>query len=324
VGLLKAPAGTLLLMMDMHHIISDGTSFAVIFREFKVLRDGRVPPPLRVQYKDYVLWEAGDKRKKALKKQEEYWLAFFEKEIPDINLPIESPVPAAQKVKSAIIPFELDERTTDALKQLARSENCTLFMLMLAIFNVLLFKLTGQEEQVFTTLIAGRRHAELQGIVGIFINELALRHFPTGDKSFKSFLEEVREETLTAYENQEFPLDLILEKHGEEARQREGCEEPATSPRVHFVFQNLDMTESEIEVIRSESIKYKEMTSYYELFFDGYELNERLTFNVEYAVEVFSEERIKSFIRDYRAIIDSVLSDSSPCLSEIAGERNAG
>jgi acyl carrier protein len=319
VGLLKAPDGTLLLMMDMHHIISDGESFAALFREFEALREGRALPRLTVRYVDYVLWEAADKRKKALKKQEEYWLDFFEKGLPAINLPTDHPAQGSQTLKSAILQFELDVETTTALKQLARNENSTLYMLMLALYNVLLFKLTGEEELVITSYIAARRHAELQRVVGIFVNTLMLRFFPTGAKPFKNFLEEVRKETLRAYENQEFRLDMLEDEFTSmESESEKGDESTPASPRVHFVFQNLNMAESEMAPFRSESIKYKEMISYYELFFDGYELGGRLVFNVEYATEVFEEERVRSFIKDYRAIIDSVLADPSWCLSEIA------
>jgi non-ribosomal peptide synthetase component F len=227
-------------------------------------------------------------------------------------------------VKSAIIQFELDEETTAALKQLAEIESCTSFMLMLALFNILLHKLSATEELVITSYIAGRRHAELQRVVGIFVNTLMLRLFPCGYKPFKDFLSEVRKETLAAYENQEFRLDILEDIFLNEGRDSGGDDESTSPPpRIHFVFQNLNMAESEMAAFRSESIKYKEMVSYYDLFFDGYEVGNRLIFNVEYAVEVFEVERIKSFIRDYRAVIDSVLRDSSQSIEEIAALKNS-
>jgi tyrocidine synthetase-3 len=136
-------------------------------------------------------------------------------------------------MSAGVIAFELDRGKVKALRELAKTGNCSFFMVMLALFNVLLFKLTGREDILVSTFIAGRRGPELQKMVGMLVNTLLLRNYPTGEKQFKVFLNEVKQQTLNAYENQDYPLGCLLK------RMSPNGERPLPVD-VNFVLQDMD------------------------------------------------------------------------------------
>jgi len=134
----------------------------------------------------------------------------------------------------------------------------------------------------------------------MFVNTLVLRNQPAGEKTFKKFLKEVKEETLKAYENQEYPYDKLVEKKG---RHRDKSRGPLAA--ANFVLQNVAMEESDMAVLQSVSYLYGQVVSYYELRFEGYEKEQRLCFTVEYLLKLFKEETIKKFIGYYKSIVSS-------------------
>ncbi|MCP5102597.1 MAG: hypothetical protein GY950_04420, partial [bacterium] len=210
-GLIEEGEEDYVLVVDMHHIISDGVSMDIFQRELMDLYEGRELPPLRIQYKDYAEWRSREEGNKSLKEQEAYWLETFEGEIPLLNLPVDYARPVVQSFEGKIAHFELTPVLTAALKKLAREENATLFMVLAAVFNILPAKLSGQEDIVVGIPAAGRLHPDLEDIIGMFVNTLALRNHPTGDKNFKEFLRELKTNTLKAFENQEYQFEDLVE-----------------------------------------------------------------------------------------------------------------
>ncbi|HLP58706.1 MAG TPA: condensation domain-containing protein, partial [Candidatus Deferrimicrobium sp.] len=212
VGLLKIEEKRHILMLDMHHIITDGTSFNVFAKEFMTLYSGMKLPPLNIQYKDFVLWQNSFEETGKMAKQEIYWLGQFAGEMPILNIMTDFPRPAVQSFAGSTLKFEVGQVDTAALRTLALKEGITLYMLFLAVFNILLSKLGGQEDIIVGMPTAGRRHADLQQIIGMFVNTLALRNFPVANKTFREFLKEVKQKTLAAFENQEYPFENLVEK----------------------------------------------------------------------------------------------------------------
>ncbi|MCP4146631.1 MAG: amino acid adenylation domain-containing protein, partial [bacterium] len=205
VGLIKVEDKKHLLIVDIHHIISDGTSYHILVKEFLALFNGEEVPELRIQYKDYTQWKNSVEEKEALKKQEAYWLRQFENEIPVLNLPVDYPRPAAQGFEGSNINFEIAEEDTRSLEQYASKKEVTLFMILLAVIDVFLAKISSGEDIVIGSPIAGRRHADLESVIGMFVNTLALRNYPSGEKTFATFLEEIKSRTLGAFDNQDYP-----------------------------------------------------------------------------------------------------------------------
>ncbi|MCP4148511.1 MAG: hypothetical protein GY757_12265, partial [bacterium] len=197
---------------DMHHIISDGVSFGIFVREFMELYAGKKLQPVPLQYKDYSEWQNRPKEKERVKNQEEYWLNQFEGEIPVLNLPTDYPRPAIRSFEGKTHHFRVEKGETAALKRMALREEATLYMVLTAIFNSFLSRMSGQEDIIIGTPTTGRSHADLEDTIGMFVNTLALRNRPDSDKTYGEFLAQVKKNTLEAFENQEYQFDELVER----------------------------------------------------------------------------------------------------------------
>ncbi|MCU0287951.1 MAG: amino acid adenylation domain-containing protein, partial [Acidobacteria bacterium] len=212
VGMLKSAKSGNFLMVDIHHIISDGISSQVLKEDFSAFFEGKELPALRIQYKDFAQWQNSEKEKKNLEHQENYWLNEFAGELPVLELPTDYPRSVIQDFSGAAVAFEVDAGETQALKKIMLETGATLYMALLALYNVFLAKISGQEDIVLGTPTAGRRHPDLESVIGMFVNTLALRSYPTGGQTFKAFLGNVKSKTLEAFENQEYPFEELVEK----------------------------------------------------------------------------------------------------------------
>jgi acyl carrier protein len=215
VGVIKIAQGSYILMTDMHHIISDGISRRVLMEDFRSMSQGEYLPGLKVHYKDYVEWQERPEQQQELKRQEAYWLKEFGGEKPVLDLPADFPRPEQQSFEGSRFHFEIEPRMTDALRTVAHEQGATLYMVLLAATSIFLSKLSGQTDIVIGTPVAGRPHAELEKVIGMFVNTLALRNFPDGEKKFTGFLQEIKKQTLAAFQNQDYPFDDLVEKTAE-------------------------------------------------------------------------------------------------------------
>ncbi|HLP62245.1 MAG TPA: amino acid adenylation domain-containing protein, partial [Candidatus Deferrimicrobium sp.] len=256
VGFVKVKEKRHLLMLDTHHIISDGVSTAIFLKEFKAFYSGEYLQPLRIQYRDYAEWQHNEKKKEEFMKQEAFWCSQFKGNIPVLNLPTDYRRPSEQNFEGKHVDFEIGMNETQAFNRLVLQEDVTLFMLFLAIYNVLLLKLSGQEDIVVGAPIAGRSHADLEQIIGIFVNTLVLRNFPSGEKTFIEFLHEVKEKTLSAFENQDYQYEDLVDQV---VISRDANRNPLFD--TMFVLQNIDIAEINIPGLKLKPYQYKNEVS---------------------------------------------------------------
>jgi amino acid adenylation domain-containing protein len=290
---IKLSHNSCVLIRDMHHIIMDGVSAAIFMKELMALYAQKELPPLTIQYKDYAYWQNSAQTRQLIAKQEQYWLAEFAEELPLMQLPTDFPRPSIQSYQGQSTPFKIGEGLTKALKQMARKEDVTLYMLLLAAFSVLLAKLGGQEDLAIGTPIAGRRHADLQGLMGVFVNTLVMRNKPKADKTFKQFLNEVRERTLKAFENQDYQFEELVEKAGV---RRDTSRNPLFD--VQFVVQNFtvqgqDLPETSINNIELSTYSYDLKTAKFDLRLDVFDSGDSLTGFYEFCTKLFKLETIQ-------------------------------
>jgi len=306
-----------ILVVDMHHIISDAVSRELLIRDFTAIYSGEVLPPLMACYKDYSKWQSSEKKKESLKRQEAYWLREFADEIPVLNLPIDFARPVIQSFAGSTLTFKIGEMETEKLKHLALTEGSTLYMVLLALFNVFLARISRQEEIIVGSPTSGRRNIGLAQIIGIFINTLALSNYPTGEKTVKAFLREVRDNTLKAQENQEYQFEDLVEKVALNIK-RDASRNPLFD--VMFVLQNIPAAEIEITGLKLIPYDYKDIIriSKFDLTFicEENELENNLHFTVEYSTKLFKEETIERFIIYFKKIISNVLEDPGKRISE--------
>ncbi|HEU4556927.1 MAG TPA: amino acid adenylation domain-containing protein, partial [Longimicrobium sp.] len=204
------------LLLSMHHVVSDGWSLGVLFRELSALyaayREGGESPlaELAVQYADYAVWQREQLAGEALDRQLSYWRERLADAPALLELPTDHPRPPVQTHRGATVPVELSPELLERLQRLGRSEGTTLYMTLLGAFQVLLGKYAGSEDVVVGSPIAGRTRAEVEALIGFFVNTLVLRTDLSGDPSFREVLRRVREATLGAYENQEVPFEKLV------------------------------------------------------------------------------------------------------------------
>ncbi|MEL7147703.1 MAG: condensation domain-containing protein, partial [Bacteroidota bacterium] len=204
-GIMKLAENECLLMVDMHHIITDGVSQGILVSDFMSFYNDTTLPKIPLQYKDYTEWQNQKAQQNAIAKQKAFWLEQFTGELPVLDLPTDFTRPSLFRNDGGVVYFSIDKEQTQALKSLAEAQGTTLFMVILSIYNVLLSKLTNQEDIVIGTPIAGRHHADLHQIIGLFVNTIALRNYPKGTLTFAGFLDAVKQVTLSSFDNQLYP-----------------------------------------------------------------------------------------------------------------------
>ncbi|MCY9599913.1 condensation domain-containing protein, partial [Paenibacillus chitinolyticus] len=204
------------LLVDMHHIVSDGVSTAILLEELSRLYngegEGEALPELRIQYKDYAVWQQSEAGSERVRAQEAYWLERLKGELPMLDLPADRTRPAVFRYTGGVVRFTLGAERTTGLKRMALRTGATLYMVLLAAYSTLLSKYSGQEEVIVGTPVAGRPHAELERVMGMFVNTLALRTYPSADKPFEAYVREVKELALEAYAHQDYPFEELVEK----------------------------------------------------------------------------------------------------------------
>ncbi|WP_160716902.1 non-ribosomal peptide synthetase [Chitinophaga solisilvae] len=201
-----------LLVIDMHHIISDGLSADIFLQELLRLYENDTLPPLPLQYKDYAVWQQKGVQQARSGKEATWWLQQFEGDIPVLQLPTDFKRPAVQSFEGADYYCTIDAATTQRIRQLATDRKATLYMVLLAAWNMLLAKYSGQEDIVTGSPVAGRPHTALQQLIGMFVHTLPLRCYPQQNKTFPAFLAEVKQLVIQAFGYTAFPMEALTEQ----------------------------------------------------------------------------------------------------------------
>jgi amino acid adenylation domain-containing protein len=313
-GLGKTNQGNYLLMVDMHHIISDGVSLNLLEKEFKSLygHPGNQLPGLRLQYKDFSQWQRREEWQGAIKKQEKYWLKEFPGELPVLDLAADFQRPVVQSFEGSNLNFYLGGEETGQLKKLAREHHVTFYMVLLGVFNILLAKMSGQEDIIVGTGVAGRRHPDLEKIIGMFVNTLPLRSRPARTKTLPVFLEEIKNKTLSAFENQEYPFEDLIEKI---SVPRDTGRNPLFD--VLFILQSQAEYGGEIPGDTDKITYGGDFVAKFDITLNAVELDNGLLFAFEYCTKIFNVDTIERFAGFLKRIISSVIQDPEQRLSEI-------
>ncbi|HEX8767803.1 MAG TPA: amino acid adenylation domain-containing protein, partial [Jatrophihabitans sp.] len=289
------------LLLTLHHVMSDGWSMDVLARELGVLYTARQRsepdplPPLRVQYADYAAWQREWLSGAVLARQSEFWQQALAGAPALLELPTDSPRPAEQDYRGAQLPFELDAELTAALTALSRRYGCTLFMTVLAGWALVLSRLSGQDEVVIGTPTANRRRTELENLIGFFVNTLALRIDLAGAPTGAELLDRVRGVTLAALEHQDLPFEQVVELVNP-------VRSLAHAPvfQVLFAWQNNENAALELPGVEVETLGSASTVAKYDLTLSLGEDGDRITGTLEYASALFGPEsagRIAGYLR---------------------------
>jgi NAD(P)-dependent dehydrogenase (short-subunit alcohol dehydrogenase family)/acyl carrier protein len=308
-----------LLLFDVHHIIADGTSMEFLIDEFTKLSTGKGLPPLKLQYKDFSQWQNRLFESGGIKSQEKFWLEMYAdlKEIPRLKLPADYPRSRTLSFAGDHWEFSLSAEETGIFKAVTAQWDVTYYMNLLAVFYVLLYKYTGQEDIVVGGGIMGRSHAELARVFGFFVNALALRNRPRGDKTFAGFLEEVKQTAINAFDNQDFQFEDLVDRLG---LQRDPSRNPLFD--VLFVFQNFEKAEATQDFLKAESsrissIPFENRSAKFDLHLIADMIGERLYLAFEYSTTLFKQSTIREMAENFKEIFRQVMENPSVRLKEI-------
>ncbi|MEA5602478.1 amino acid adenylation domain-containing protein [Nostoc sp. UHCC 0252] len=307
------------LLVTMHHIITDGWSCDVFLRELSTLyaafstNQPSPLPELTIQYGDFAIWQRDRIQGEFLATQLNYWQQQLQGELPILQLPTDRPRPTVTSFTGSKQYFTLSKSLTDALKQLSQQADATLFMGLLAAFNILLNRYTDQEDILIGSPIANRNRAELEGMLGLFVNTLILRNNLSGNPTFREFLHRVREVTLDAYAHQDLPFEMLVEKLQPE---RDLSRNPLYE--VMFVLQNTPTTVQEVSGLTLRTLEFDSGTAQLDIFLSMSESQEGLTGCLEYNTDIFDSTTIIQFINNFQTLLANIVANPEQHLSELS------
>src|SRR5215213_3050369 len=316
-GLLRLSEEEHVLLVTMHHVVSDGWSMGVFWRELGALYEAFLrgePSPLEeppVQYADYALWQRQWLSGEVLEEQLGYWKEQLA-ELPVLELPTDHPRPAVQTHRGARRSLTLPGSLTEALRDLARREGSTLFMVLLGAFQVLLARYAGQEDIAIGTPIAGRTRAETEGLIGFFVNTLVMRTDLSGDPSFREVLSRVREVALGAYDHQDLPFEKLVEELQPE---RDLSRVPLS--QVFFTLQNMPQEVLKLPNLALERHKVESGTVKYDLSFFLSEEEQGLKGRLVYNADLFDDDTIERMLSHLQTLLRGIVADPDQRLSEL-------
>jgi amino acid adenylation domain-containing protein len=315
-----------LLLWTMHHIVSDGWSSGILLGEVSSLYNAFVQnrpsplSPLPIQYADYALWQRQWLQGSVLQRQEEYWRQQLAGSAP-LNLFTDHPRPPEQTTHGATQVLRLPEELSQRLQELSQQEGVTLFMLLLAAFQVLLARYSGQEDITVGTPIANRTREEIEGVIGFFVNTLVLRTDLSGSPTFREVVRRVREISLGAYAHQDLPFEYLVERLQPER-------DPSRHPffQVLFDFQYRLAMPDPLTGLQVESLPFEQQSAKFDLSLMARESDRGIICSLEYNTDLFEQGTIERLLANWQTLLEGIvlhpeqLVSDLPLLSNI--ERN--
>lgn len=308
---------------EMHHIISDGWSMEVLISELLSFYNHHTanvfyaPAPLRIQYKDFVLWQQEQLSGESLGLHKDYWLKQFEGDLPVLELSTDRTRPSVKTYNGNIVTQKIGKDAFKRLKQVLDQEESTLFMGLLSVMNALFYRYTGQEDMIIGSPIAGREHDELEDQIGFYLNMLALRTRFNGAEGYLKLLQEVKSVTVGAYEHQIYPFDELVDELN---LQRDMSRSALFD--VMIILQNNKYSQRNPEDHQNNLAvsAYGEQVptgSKYDLTFNFSGEGEDLVLNLEYNTDIFNRETIVRLGKHFNGLLDAITQQPSLPVSQL-------
>ena len=301
-----------------HHIIVDGWSWSVVLKEIAslykaFLQDLPSPlPDLPIQYGDYASWQRDQIQGEQLTKLLNYWRRQLDGAPPILELPTDFQRPAVQSYRGEVLPAIVPKRLLDSLQELAAGEGCTLFMVLLAAFNLLLARYSRQDDIVVGTPIAGRLRSELEQLVGFFVNTLAFRTDLSGNPSFQELLRRVREVTLAGFAHQELPFEKMVE----ELRPDRRLSHTPVFQAMLFL-HNVPRTSIELPGLTLESMEVTSGTAKFDVMMSAAVKPDGLRLGLTYNVDLFRASTMQAMLSHFQYLLESIVANPRQPISSL-------
>ncbi|MBO1350490.1 MAG: amino acid adenylation domain-containing protein [Hormoscilla sp. GUM202] len=306
VKLLRLSAESHVLLLTMHHIVSDGWSIGVFCRELQTLYQAFAQgvasplPELPIQYADFAIWQRQWLSGEVLDIQLEYWKQQLAGVPTLLELPTDRPRPPVQTFRGSRESFKLDEKLTDRLKQVSRGAGVTLFMTLLAAFATLLYRYSAQEDIVIGSPIANRNRSQIEPLIGFFVNTLALRIALDKNPSFAELLRTVRKVCLEAYGHQDLPFEVLVD-----ALQPTRNLSHTPLFQVMFAMQNAPTVEPELPGLKCEMLEVDSGVAKFDITLSMAETSTGITGDIEYNSDLFDGARIRRMIGHFQRLLEA-------------------
>ncbi len=309
VKLLRLSSTEHILLLTMHHIISDAWSMGVLVKEITSLYQAccnaktNPLPPLPIQYADFAVWQKQWLQGEVLEHHLIYWKRqLLGGNLPALKLPIQRSQPATPTFKGASYNFELSQDLSQQIQEFSRRENVTLFMILLAGLQTLLYRYSNQDDIVVGTDIANRTQSDTELLIGFFINLLVLRTDMRGNPSFRELLQRVREVTLEAYAHQDLPFEKLVE----EFKIKRNLQQTPLF-QVLFVLQNTPNPEIEIADLKLQPLEIEDEQSKFDLALFAIETENNILLGWKYKTDLFSETDIAKLSTHFQTLLNSII-----------------
>ncbi|HET6978720.1 MAG TPA: amino acid adenylation domain-containing protein [Pyrinomonadaceae bacterium] len=295
------------LVLLIHHIISDGWSMGVLVRETAALYEAETEgrelalPELTVQYADFAAWQREWLQGEVLDQQLNYWLTHLEGSPPALELPTDHPRPAVVSYRAGMTEFLVSSEVTERLRQFSEAEGATLFMTLVAAFNTLLYRYTGQDDIVIGTPIAGRNRAEIEPLIGFFVNSLVLRTDLSGTPGFRELVARVKEAMLHAYAHQDLPFEKLVEELQPE---RTLSHHPLF--QVMFTMQNVPYEVVELPQLTLTILDTENIPAKFDFNVHMTEFEQGIVCRTFYNSDLFENATIERFCAHFSKLLESV------------------
>ncbi len=307
------------LLITVHHIVSDvWSTMGVLRHELSILYSaysrGETSPlaPLEIQYADYALWQRQWLRGEVLEKQLSYWRERLQGMPAALELPTDRPRPPVPSYRGAVHAFTVPATELQGLQELARREGVTLYMLLLAAFQVVLGRWSNQQDVTVGSPIAGRTHRLTEGLIGFFVNTLVMRTDLSGDPDFRELLQRVRETALGAYAHQDMPFEkLVAELQPQRNLSRQALFQ------VTFGLHNMQLRPLNLSGLNLQPLLGEHTSSKFDLAFNFFESEVGLLGRMEYATDLFDISTIERLAQSYRQVLRAVREDPAVPISEL-------
>jgi non-ribosomal peptide synthetase component F len=320
--LLKLAEKQHILLITIHHLITDGTSIVIFLKElaavYQAFSQGQPSPlpELPMQYADFIVWQRQWLQKDVLTKLQSYWQQKLAPHLVVPEIKTDMPRPAVPRLKAAIYPFQISEALSTQLKALSKQEGCTLFMLLLAALQILVHHYTGQLNFCIGTTVANRNRAEFEALIGCFINQIPIKANLEDNPTFRQVLHLVRKTTLEAYTHSALPLKLILENV---PLLKTDNVHTFPLPIVMIFHNEVPLLTENIKLsdglyVRGENTKIRGARR--DLTLHMGESQKGIWGEMEYDIDVFFESTIKTIVEDFICLLQGIATTPDTHISE--------
>ncbi len=287
--------------LDMHHIIADGTSAILFIKEFEKLYSDEKLDEVKVQYKDFSVWQNKMLSSEKILRQEEYWMNVFKDSIPTLDFPTDFERPSKNSFNGATMWFDINNEWIDKIDKITKKYNITRFMFFLGAYNILLSKYTTQKDIVVGTVISGRSHSDLMNTMGMFINTIAIKSMVNPKMPSSEYFETLKDCCMEAFENGDYQFEMLVDK----LKIKRSNRNPLFD--IMLVYRNLDEESIKLPGVNVENYIFDTRISRLDMALELIESDGVISGNIQYSIDLFKEETINTLVEHYKKIIECLI-----------------